>query len=60
MFLKLMLKIGEVLRNVLVLISQVASLNSSDTIYINLGYPRQKHRKSTIWTQKVIWMYFIH
>ena len=28
-------------------ISQVAALNWSDTIYPNLGYPRQKRRKST-------------
>ena len=34
-----MLEIVEVLNNVLVLISQVAALNSSDTIYPNLGYP---------------------
>ena len=52
MFLKLMLKIVEVLSNVLVLISQVAALNWSDTIYPNLGYPRQKHKKSTFLIQK--------
>ena len=52
MFLKLMLRIVEVLSNVLVLISQVAALNWSDTIYLNLGYPRQKHRKSTFWIEK--------
>ena len=46
-FLKLMLRIVEVLSNVLVLISQVAALNWSDTIYPNLGYPRQKRRNST-------------
>ena len=46
MFLKLMLRIIEVLINVLELISQVAALNWSDTIYPNLGYSRQKHRKS--------------
>ena len=46
MFLKLMLRIVEVLRNVLVLISQVAALNWSDTIYPNLGLLRQKRRKS--------------
>ena len=39
MFLKLMLRIVEVYSNVLVLISQVAALNWSDTIYSNLGYP---------------------
>ena len=39
MFLKIMLGIVEVLSNVLVLISQVAALNWSDTIYPNLGYP---------------------
>ena len=47
MFLKIMLGIDEVLNNVLVLISQVAALNWSDTIYPNWGYPRQKRRKST-------------
>ena len=47
MFLKLMLRIVEVYSNVLVLISQLAVLNWSDTIYPNLGYPRQKRRKST-------------
>ena len=41
-FLKVTLGIVEVLSNVLVLISQVAALNWSDTIYPNLGYPRQK------------------
>ena len=41
MFLKLMLGIVEVLSNDLELISQVATLNWSDTIYPNLGYPRQ-------------------
>ena len=52
MFLKLMLRIVEVLSNFLVLISQVAVLNWSDTIYPNLGYSGQKHRKSTFWIQK--------
>ena len=52
MFLKLMLRIAEVLSNVLVLISQVAALNWSDTIYPNLRDPRQKHRKSTFWHEK--------
>ena len=37
-----MLRIVEVYSNVLVLISQVAALNWSDTIYPNLGYPREK------------------
>ena len=37
MFLKLMLRIVEVLGNVLVLISQVAALNWSDTTYPNSG-----------------------
>ena len=37
MFLKLMLRIDEFLSNGLVLISQVAALNWSDTIYPNLG-----------------------
>ena len=45
MLLKHMLKIVEVLSNVLVLINQVAELNWSDAIYPNLGYPRQKRRK---------------
>ena len=53
MFLKLMLRIGEVLSNVLVLISQVAALNWSDTIYPSLGYPRQKRRKSTFLHEKL-------
>ena len=42
-----MLRIVEVYINVFVAISQVAALNWSDTIYPNLGYPRQKRRKST-------------
>ena len=48
-----MLGIVEVLSNVLVLISQVAALNWSDTIYPNLGYPRQKRRKSTFLHEKL-------
>ena len=52
MFLKIMLGIVEVLSNVLVLISQVAALNWSDTIYPNWGYPRQKRRKSTFLHEK--------
>ena len=52
MFLKIMLGIVEVLSNVLVLISQVAALNWSHTIYPNLGYPRQKRRKSTFLHEK--------
>ena len=52
MFLKLMLKIVEVFGNVLALISQVAALNWSDTIYTNLGYPREKRRKSTFFHKK--------
>ena len=52
MFLKLMLKIVEVYSNVLVLISQVVALNWSDTIYPNLGYPREKRRKSTFFNEK--------
>ena len=52
MFLKLMLRIVEVYCNVLVLISQVAALKWSDTIYPNLGYQRQKHRKSTFFHEK--------
>ena len=53
MFLKLMLRIVAVLSNVLVLISQVAALNWSHTIYPNLGYPRQKRRKSTFLHEKL-------
>ena len=52
MFLKLMLIIGEVFITVLVLISQVAALNWSHTIYPNWGYPRQKRRKSTFLHEK--------
>ena len=52
MFLKLMLRIDEFVSNVLVLISQVAALNWSDTIYPNLGYPRQKRRNSTFLDEK--------
>ena len=52
MFLKLMLGIVGVRINVLVLISQVAALNWSDTIYPNLGYPRQKRRKSIFLHEK--------
>ena len=52
MFLKLMLRIVEVYCNVLVLISQVAALKWSDTIYPNLGYQRQKRRKSTFFHEK--------
>ena len=52
MFLKLMWRIVEVYSNVLVLISQVAALNWSDTIYSNLGYLREKRRKSTFLHEK--------
>ena len=52
MFLKLMLRIVEVYINVLVLISQVAALNWSDTIDPNVGYQRQKRRKSTFFHEK--------
>ena len=52
MFLKLILRIVEVYSNVLVLISQVAAPNWSDTIYPNLGYPRQKGRKTTFLHEK--------
>ena len=52
MFLKLILRIVEVYSNVLALISQVAALNWSDTIYPNLGYPRLKRRKSTFLHKK--------
>ena len=50
--LKLLVRIIEVFRTVLVLISQVAALNWSDTIYPNLGYSSQKRRKSTFWREK--------
>ena len=52
MILKVMLIIVEVLSNVLVLISQVAALNWSDTIYPNLGYPRQKRQKTIFLHEK--------
>ena len=52
MFLKLMLRIVEVYSNVLVLISQVAALNWSDSINRNVGHPRQKRRKSTFLHEK--------
>ena len=58
MFLKLMLGIVEVLSNVLLLNSQVAAPNWCDTIYPNLGYPRQKRRKSTFlhkkWSESIL------
>ena len=58
MFLKLMLGIDEVFINILVLISEVAALNWSHTIYPNLGYPRQKHRISTFlhekWSENIL------
>ena len=46
-----MLKIVEVPSKILVLISQVAELSLSDTIYPNLGQLPQKRRKSTFLTQ---------
>ena len=52
MFLKLMLRMVEVYSNVLALISQVAVLNWSDTIYTNLGFPREKRRKSSFLHEK--------
>ena len=52
MFLKLMLRIVEAYSNVLVLISHVATLKWSDTIYSNFGYPREKRRKSTFFHEK--------
>ena len=52
MFLKLKFRIVEVLSNVLVLISQVAALNWSDTIYPNLGYPRQNTENRHFWHEK--------
>ena len=52
MFPSLMLvKVG-VPSKVLVLISQVAALNWSDTRFPNLGYPRRKRRKSTFFIKK--------
>ena len=53
MFLKVMLGTVEDLSNVFVLISQVAALNWSHTIYPNLGFPRQKRRKSTFLREKL-------
>ena len=53
MFLILMLRIVEVYSNVLVLISQVAALNWSDTIYTDLVYPLKKRRKSTFLHEKL-------
>ena len=47
MILKRLVGLVAVLSKVLVLISQVTALNWSDTIYPNLGYLSQKHRKST-------------
>ena len=47
-----MLRLVKVYSNVLVLISQVAALNWSDTIYSNLGYPREKRRKSSFLHEK--------
>ena len=52
MFLKLMLIIVEVLSNVLVLISQVAALNGSDTIYPNLGHPVKNSENRHFWHEK--------
>ena len=52
MYLKLMLNIVEVPSNVLVLISQVAALNWSDTIYINLGYPVKNTENRHFWHEK--------
>ena len=49
-----MLGIVEVLRNVLVWISQVAALNWSDTIYSLLGYHRKKTPKIDMFARKVI------
>ena len=49
----MLLGIAEVLTNVLVLISQEAALNWSDTIYPNLGSPRQKRRKSTFLQERL-------
>ena len=48
-----MLRIVEVLTNVLVLISQVAALNWSDTIYPNLVCPGKKRWKSTFLNEKL-------
>ena len=51
MFLKLMLRIVEVFGNVLALISQVAALNWSDTIYTNLGYPCENDENRQFFTK---------
>ena len=60
MFLKLMLTIVEVISNVLVLISQVAALNWSDTRYPNLGSLRQKRQKWTFlqekWSERTLYI----
>ena len=47
-----MLKIVAVPSKVLILISKVAALNWSDTIYPNSGYPSQKRQKSTFFQEK--------
>ena len=47
-----MLRMVEVYSNVLALISQKAALNWSDTIYTDLGYPREKRRKSSFLYEK--------
>ena len=49
MFLKLKLRMVEVFSNVLELISQVAALNWSDTIYPNVGYSRQNTENRHFW-----------
>ena len=58
MFLKLILRIVEVYSHVFVLISQVAALNWSYTIYPNLGHQRQKRQKSTFlhenWSERTL------
>ena len=52
MFLKLVLQKVDFPSNVLVLISQVAALNWSDTRYPNSGYPSQTCRKPTFFQEK--------
>ena len=47
-----MFRMVEVYSNVLALISQVAVLNWSDSIYTNLAYPREKRRKSSFLHEK--------
>ena len=52
MFLKLMFRMVEVLSNVLVLISQVAALNWSETMFPNLGNPLKNTENIHFWHEK--------